>query len=100
MEGWALGGRRRRGLMGRGHRGPESAGLRRLDGRSNGTVAGLGFEGQDIWGHRGLRGTGGGDQRGVVSWDSRQTRGVLGINDLGVWEHGGLVSGEELGIFG
>lgn len=100
MEGWRLGGSRHRDLMGRGHKGPESSGPRRLDRRSNGMVAGLGFEDRDIWGHRGLRGTGGGDQRGVVSWDSRQRRGVLGISGLGMWEHGGLVSGEELGIFG
>ena len=100
VEGWRLGGSRHRDLMGRGHKGPESSGLRRLDRRSNGMVAGLGFEDRDIWGHRGLRGTGGGDKRGVVSWDSRQRRGVLGISGLGIWEHGGLVSREELGIFG
>ena len=44
VEGWGLGGSRHRDiLMGRGHRGPESSVPRRLDGRSNGMVASLGF---------------------------------------------------------
>lgn len=95
MEGWGLGGSRHRDLMGRRHRGPGGSDQRRLDSGSNGMVGGLGFEDWDIWGHRGLTGAGGGDQRGVVSWDSRQMSGVLGI-----WKHGGLVSGEQFRIFG
>lgn len=92
MEAWALAGSRHGDLMGRGHRGPGGGGGQRgLDSRGNGNEVGLGFEDWDIWGHRGVAGTRGGDQRGVVSWDLRQISSHLGISNLGVWKHRGLV---------
>lgn len=100
MEDWGLGGSRHRDLMGRVHRGPGGSGQRGLDSRSNGKVGVLGCEDWGIWGHKGLMGTGSGDQRGMVSWDWRQIIGGLGISDLGVWKCGGLVDRGQFRVFG
>lgn len=100
VKDWGLGGSRHRDLTGRGHRGPGGSGQRRLESRGSGKVGGLGFGNRDIWGHRGLASTGGGDQRGVVSWDSRPMSGGLGFSHLGVWKHGGLVGSGQFRVCG
>lgn len=63
-------------------------------------MGGLAFEVQDIWGYKGLMGIGSGNRRSVVSRDLRQMSGGLGISDLGVWKHRGLMARGQLRVFG